>query len=199
MGNLDTNIVTNCNEHMKVSRTACYDYVFENITAFPIEITLDELGGDFSIAFEVASGTTLAYSLPYDGMFEIGYTVMEFSADNVTRYDYLFEMCAFIKCYENIAINMLCQLVLDPCDIIQADCLVRLNTSQIQTQLFQLNMLYNLYYMRVFNFKNYWVGASNTVQATAADLKQLTFIVNRIKAFIKNCNLNCEEKCHECK
>ncbi|MFK7946197.1 MAG: hypothetical protein AB8G11_01315 [Saprospiraceae bacterium] len=200
MINTPINLVTNCNEHLETKRLDCYVYTFENKTDYPINLSFREIGGNYLMAFDIQSGEIFTHALPNDGMYEVKYSILQYESDNEVYYDYLFEMCKFLDCVENMIFSFLCESPIDPCEIIKKDCLeqVEMNGHQKITQINHLFMLYQLYLVRIFNFKNYWMGVSNTTVVDTAELEKITFLVKRINAFIKNCNLNCEEQCKEC-
>lgn len=200
MINIPPNLITNCNEQLETKRLACYSYTFKNLTEDTINISFREIGGSILMDFDILSGETFTHTLPNDGMYEVKYSVLILPSDNEVYYDYIFEMCSFIKCVENMMFNYICETPIEPCEIIVKDCIdkVELNAHQKITQINHLFMLYQLYLIRIFNFKMYWLGVSNTTLADAAELEKIAFLVKRINAFIKTCNLNCEEQCNDC-
>lgn len=199
---LPMNNLSNCNDYLEIRRTSCTTYELKNVTTNPVTFSFTEQGGSFTITNTIEPEIVTTVTLPYDGIYEIYYTVSELDGEKLEFYDYIFENCTFIDCIDKLMIQYICTLPVEPCDIIEEsncgdDCTDTLSECQKQKQLNNLFQLYTFYLIKVFNFRLYWSGITNVTPATEK-VAEIKFLLDRIKAFVATCNIDCDQKCNDC-
>lgn len=200
---LTTNHITNCNDYLRIERNSCTEYVLINKTNYVINFEVVEQGGNFRVTSTIEPEYSTVLTLPYDGIFEVHYNLTQLDGERLDFYDYIFENCTFLDCIDKLMIQYICKLPVEPCDIIgandcaDADCTETMSECEKERQLNNLFQLYTFYLLKVFNFRLYWASISNVTPATE-QVSEIKFLLDRIKAFVASCNIDCDEKCNDC-